>query len=68
MRGPQQDVVGYVDLEGNMCIRGELNELSHCEIAGGGFVVKDWFGDTVAYVDASGNLCLAGRLHQNPQP
>ena len=68
MRGPRQDVVGYIDLEGNMCIRGELNELSHCEIAGAGFVVKDWFGDTVAYVDASGNLCLAGRLHQNPQP
>jgi hypothetical protein len=49
-----------------MCIRGELNELAHCVLTGGGFVVRDWFGNTVAYVDAAGNLCLAGRLHQNP--
>jgi len=68
IKGPDQEVAGYIDLSGNMRIRGELNELSSCELIGGGFVVKDWLGRTVACVDAAGNLCLAGRLHQSPQP
>ena len=68
INGPQQEVVGYIDLDGNMCIRGELNELAHCEAGGGGFAVRDWFGNIVARVDLFGNLCLAGRLHQNPLP
>jgi len=68
IHGPDQQVAGYIDLDGNMCIRGELNELGNCELIGGGFVVKDWLGRTVACVDTAGNLCLAGRLHQSPQP
>jgi len=67
-KGPQRDVVGYIDLEGNMCIRGELNERANCEITGGGFTVTDWSGNPVACVDMVGNLCLAGRLYQNSQP
>ncbi len=66
--GPDQQVAGYIDLDGNMCIRGQVSEQSHCDLIGGGFVVKDWLGRTVACVDAAGNLCLAGRLYQNPQP
>ena len=68
IKGPDQQVAGYIDLDGNMRIRGELNELANCELIGGGFVVKDWLGRTVACVDTAGNLCLAGRLHQSPQP
>jgi hypothetical protein len=66
--GPDLDVAGYIDLDGSMCIRGDVYELSHCEQAKGGLVVRDWFGDPVAYVDTAGNLCLAGRLYENPQP
>ncbi len=65
-RGPDESVAGYIDLIGNMSIRGELSELSNCSLTGGGFTVRDWFGNTVACVDAGGNLCLAGRLYQNP--
>jgi hypothetical protein len=65
-RSPDQGIVGYIDLIGNMSIRGDLSELSDCSLAGGGFTVRDWFGNTVACVDGAGNLCLAGRLYQNP--
>jgi hypothetical protein len=68
LEGPDQSVAGYIDLLGNLCIRGELYELSDCEPAGGGFAVKDGSGSTVASIDAAGNLCLAGRLHQDAQP
>lgn len=68
IKGPDQEVAGYIDLNGNMRIRGEVGELSNCDLIGGGFVVKDWLGRTVACVDTAGNLCLAGRLHRSPQP
>jgi hypothetical protein len=63
--GPDQSITGYIDLMGNMAIKGDVNELAACAPAGG-FVVCDWLGNTLASVDASGNLCLAGRLYQNP--
>jgi hypothetical protein len=63
--GPDQSITGYIDLLGNMTIKGDVNELAACT-ATGGFTVCDWFGNPLAGIDASGNLCLAGRLYQNP--